>query len=132
MARKSNSKSRIGRVVFTPSVQRYRPVAMPRSTVSLLSPLQAYEDRRFFHPDRAMRPVVSFVRSASRVVAKQRVKFVQPSQTKAILAFDEPRRVIVCLRRRIRREVLHASGFAGSGRPMRKPRRNALSSISCR
>lgn len=131
MARKSKSKSRTRRVVFTPSVQRYRVRTMPLSAVSLSSPLLSMEDRRTFHPLRDLRPVASFVKSAARVVAKQRVNFPQPSQTKALLAFADPRRVLVCVRRRIRREVLHAKRIAGSG-GMRKPRRNALSSISCR
>lgn len=132
MARKSKSKSRTRRVVFTPSLQRYRVGAMPWSAVSTSSPFLVMEDRRTFHPLRDLRPVASFVKSAARVVAKQRVNFPQPSQTKAILAFADPRRVLVCLRRRIRREVLHAKRVAGSGKPMRKPRRNSLSSISCR
>lgn len=132
MARKSKSKSRTRRVVFTPSVQRYRVGAMPWSAVSTSSPFLVMEDRRTFHPLRDLRPVASFVKSAARVVAKQRVNFPQPSQTKAILAFADPRRVLVCLRRRIRREVLHAKRVAGSGKAMRKPRRNSLSSISCR
>ncbi|AZL83019.1 hypothetical protein [Apis mellifera associated microvirus 41] len=131
MARSSKSKSRSRRVVFTPSVQRYRVSAMPWNAVSV-SPsfLASYEDRRLYHPDRSMRPVVSFVKSAARVVARQRPSFRQPSQTKAILAFADPSRVLVCLRRSIRREVLHAKRIAGSG-GMRRPRRNALSSISC-
>lgn len=132
MARKSKSKSRTRRVVFTPSVQRYRVGAMPWSAVSTSSPFLVMEDRRTFHPLCDLRPVASFVKSAARVVAKQRVNFPQPSQTKAILAFADPRRVLVCLRRKIRREVLHAKRVAGSGKPMRKPRRNSLSSISCR
>lgn len=60
-------------------------------------------------------------------VSGRRSRFFLPS----IVAFSQPKRVLVCIRRSRRREVLHAKGVAGR-RGLRPPRRNYFSSISCR
>lgn len=105
------------------------------SVVRRARPSQALvlvEDRRTFYPTApALRPALSFSRkSHARVVAKQNPRFNQPSQTKAILAFAEPKKVLVCVRRKRRKEVLHAKGVAGR-RGLRRPHRNNWSGIRC-
>lgn len=77
------------------------------------------------------RPWASAPASASRQVAKQNPSFVQPSYTKAIVAFQDPQRVPVCVRRKQRKAVLHAKGVAGR-KGLRPPRRNLTSNYSCR
>lgn len=83
-------------------------------------PLRAFEDRRQWHPERWGRPVLGFKRAATRLVVPSSPG---PKLTHRI-AFLDPRRVIVCLRRKARREVLHALGKGGGGNPKRKPTSN--------
>lgn len=46
------------------------------------------------------------------------------------MAFQQPDQVIRCVRRKSRREVLHARGIAGN-RNLRPPRRNEFSDVKC-
>lgn len=96
-------------------------------------------DRRIFNPEkRFSRPAVRFSGRPARVIAPQARKarlarsrgFSSPFFTGASLAFANPRSVAVCVRRGVRREVLHAKGVAGS-RGLRRPKRNHFSSIRC-
>lgn len=114
------------------SAKRYPVVRMPRArvmpvqsvvSVSRVTPLRMLEDRRQWSPDtRMLRPVMSTVRSAKRIVTGQSLT--------APLRFADPRRVVVCVRRAIRREIMHAKGYAGSR--VRRPKRTPWSSISCK
>lgn len=52
-------------------------------------------------------------------------------QTKATVSFRVPEAVLICVRRKRRKEVIHALGVAGA-RGLRKPRRSEFSEISCR
>lgn len=47
-----------------------------------------------------------------------------------VYSFALPKTTVVCVRREVRKQVIHAKGVAG-GR-VRKPRRNRNSNISCR
>lgn len=137
MGRKSHNKKRIGR-----DVSIIASYSLPRSIVSRLSPsLIDIEDRRTFHPERDFRPARSFSKANHRLVLADKVSRTNadrfgrlrafPSQTKAIVAFDAPKKVLVCVRRQRRKEVLHALKKTGKV-GQRRPRRNWLSSISCR
>lgn len=98
-----------------------RQVSSPASLV--LSPLRLIPlgDGRFFHPSpRLFRPIPAAPRAAARIVAKG-----------TGLQFADPRRVLVCLRRKIRKEVLFAFGVGGQAGAKKKPRRNVASDISC-
>lgn len=154
MARRSRRVSRRGRDVSFIANQRLpRVVSSPfvvepglerefdfRVTPAVVD-LRSIEDRRRWHPERALRPALSFSGLAARtdVLVDRRpsrkaiaagFKF-QPLQTKAILGFREPDRVLVCVRRQARKEVLHALGKAGRGGG-RRGRRGWSSGISCR
>ncbi len=94
------------------------------------------EDRRTFHPDVNNRPI-AWTRNAHRLVVRDKTysKVRRPlpyqSGTKATVAFTDPKRVVVCVRRNQRKEVLHAlkkTGRVGQ----KRPRRNELSNISCK
>lgn len=133
------------------SARRLLPLSLsPLFTHNLLdsSPskeyLGLYEDRRQWHPVGSSAPARSFDRSRHRLTVvdrpiRHKVRsfrgFNAPralsSQTKAALAFSGPSRVLVCVRRQIRREVMHARGLAGQI-GFRRPRRTWLSEISCR
>lgn len=102
--------------------------------------LQEFEDRRLWHPEDPISPARSFttsrhrlslVDSPSRYQYSLKKNYRNLNQTKARISFVDPHRVLVCVRRKVRKEVMHALRHAGrSGQ--RKPRRNAYSSVSCR
>lgn len=128
----------------------------PRFSTVLLHQI---EDRRNFNPDGDFRPVRTISGSPaktprlqpnvnvrphkvpSHLVAKlygalyeaaskpQRRVYSDLKQTKARLEHVAPRSTIVCLKRKIRTEVLHATRKAGKGH--RAPRRNPTSDIHC-
>lgn len=109
------------------------PVALPR--LSRLSPLLSlYDDRRRFHPAPvAMRPAFSFQKAASRIVPGRnpvRVAKAYSYKVPATLAWADPSKVMVCVRRKIRREVLSALGVAGAT-GLRKGKHGPLSGIAC-
>lgn len=48
------------------------------------------------------------------------------------VGFQYPWQVLICIRRRRRKEVIHALGHAGAGKPrQRRPRRNFYSEVRC-
>lgn len=57
---------------------------------------------------------------------------VEPSgPTGAFYSFAVPQQVMVCVRRKQRKEVMHALGHAGSRKKQAKPKRNETSYIRC-
>lgn len=116
-----------------PTPHRFDPVSYKTNKLAfdLVRDLRLIEDRRTFYPGK-VRPVVSIsVGAPARLRIKQNPRFNAPSQTKGIVAFQQPDRLPVCVRRHTRREVLFAKGVGGSKKPQRKPRRNAFSDVSC-
>lgn len=107
-----------------------------------LFPLTEIEDRRRHDPDGYYRPAKDLMgRIAPLSVSADRRK---PSKYQYSLkksypslfeptfqTFKYPRKVLICMRRKARKEVLHAFKKTGR-RGQRKPRRNWYSSISCR
>lgn len=110
--------------------------------------LRAIEDRRRFHhpssllrrPRSSFRPYrrphpLTLSTRPSRLLVNDALPYSQALFTapasRPRLAFQAPKRVLVCIRRQQRKEVLHALGKAGrSGQ--RRPRRSELSEISCK
>lgn len=141
--RRSNKKNPVERDnTFHPPIAKRR---------LLRQNLQVYEDRRFHYPS-PVRPVFAEPRYASRLVIpdvsfsdrlKQLRHLNRNNGSKSYrentisltprIAFAEPKRVAVCVRRHRRREVLHALGIAGGkGAGLhRKRRRNEWSDVSC-
>lgn len=136
------AKKRTGRDIITSLSQpyRYRPVphVLRPPSVSYktnMFALSLIEDRRTHYPGLSpyKRPVVSeAVGRPARLKLIQNPRHRQPSYTKALVAFAEPDKLPLCIRRRVRKEVLHAKGVAGSKKPQRKPRRNEFSDVSCK
>lgn len=105
--------------------------------------LRSIEDRRTWHPEGINRPARLFHAPSARFRQIER-PYRRPNEAvrsaaftafksfaPAGIAFQNPSRVLICVRRNIRREVLHARGVAGrSG--LRPPRRSWSSGISCR
>lgn len=106
--------------------------------------LRQYEDRREFHPQGKQRPARSFnsFHHRLRVAGIPIVEVARPAgyQQNFItdnfealpykVGFVQPKRVLICVRRKIRREVMHALKFAG-GTGQKKPKYNHYSSVSC-
>lgn len=125
-----SSKSKGGRV-HIPNANRM----LPRLSVSPLLDLRLLEDRRLYHPLQSFAPPIATVRKAVRVVdrarksarSKNKILFNHPGT----LTFSDPDKVVICVRRKRRKEVLFAKKKAGKT-GQRKPRRNYWSSISCK
>lgn len=109
-----------------------------------------YEDRRRWHPEGANalpRSMVQF----KNIISERPPNFVgdeiynprtgeliytkgsQLNQTTFKpwkMAFDNPWKTIICLKRKMRREVIHAMGFAGKAQS-KKPRWTQFSFVRC-
>lgn len=141
MARRRRRNNYRRRRVTPDNTNRRLPISV--HSVPYSSDLRRYEDRRTWHPDGNNRSAKSFNNQNHRlrVVDKQyKRRRIDPqtnkhykigSQTKATVAFDAPEKVLVCVRRKIRQEVLHAIGKTGK-KGQRKPKFNQYSNISCR
>lgn len=117
----------------------YKPIDRFRKTVLSL------EDRRTYQPSNVIRSAASFAgRHSARIIPtslRRAAKFAHGSAVNLPdllqghvperLSFFKPSNIPICLRRKIRREVLHAFRIAGrSG--IGPPRYNEYSHISCR
>lgn len=120
--------------------------AMPTSTLRVLPdlapPLYEVEDRRTFWPEefdetsfepaRRLSGAPARLSYPSRAARRQSGRRASRLDTfSPVIAFQDPSRVLICVRRQARREVLHARGFYGRS-AMRAPHRNVYSSVSCR
>lgn len=129
---KKRSESRysvVGREVSNTFARR----SLPLSRISVRD-LRPIEDRRDFHPDYDHRAPKSYPSYRTHV----RVKSYQPvnlsSDTYQAVPwrteFVKPQEVITCVKRKIRREVLHALLVAGK-RGLGRPHYNLFSKVSC-
>lgn len=132
--RRQNENNQLGRDVNNIANRR-----LPRSTIKIYrrrEPLTVYEDRRKWHPEGTRAPARSFssTRHRLRAVLPKRVQgtFSLSSLYSPPIAvgFREPNRVLICVRRQIRREVLHAKRIAG-GSGFKKPKYNEYSRVRC-
>lgn len=137
---KNRSNSRGRRVILNNANNLLLPAPMPLNRVSMqglktLPSLSVYEDRRSYHPIGLNAPARSFSRSRHRLkvshAAPRSKALSSPTTFTSHIAFQSPSRVLVCVRRQRRKEVIHALGKSGrSGQ--RRPRRSEYSSISCK
>lgn len=149
MARRSNSRrrrvtyrqARRGASVTAKPPRGLHSVSLTKSKpLGYLDPgrvpslnLSHYEDNRQWKPATLFRSSRRIGGAPARLAAPTSLppsafNFYSPP---SIVAFREPRRVVVCIRRAIRRQVLHAFSIAGRG-GLARPRRTASSSISCK
>lgn len=102
-------------------------------------PLLEVEDRRLFSPPGAAAPPLDYpsARTVSGSLARLRSSTKRPARPgrvdtfSPVIRFDTPGRVNICIRRAKRKQVLFAKNFYGKSK-MRRPKRNAYTSISCR
>lgn len=117
-----------------------RPVPFG-NVISPLSrvPLIVYEDRRSFNPEGFSAPARSFNTSRHRLDVP-RVRKASPSVRKSLRSFSPslpiavgfkvPSKVLICVRRKVRKQVLHALKKTGR-RGQRSPRFSDYSRIHC-
>lgn len=105
------------------STRRVRVAPIVQNPVVALTEI---EDRRSYRG-----PVRSISGAKYSLVAHQPKKQLNRPRMKVPyqVAFSNPRSLMVCLRRSIRKRVIHAIGKAGRGN--RRGRRNAYSNIRC-
>lgn len=155
MSRISNRSGRRGTSDSNYTANRRLPVPSSRSYVSPspsrlgYSSLQLFEDRRRWDPAGPNAPARSFStprhrltlvdRSTPRKINYSSTPYASSpfatgmSQTKATIAFAEPRRVLLCVRRQQRKEVLHALRKTGPGSgASRYDNWNEYSNVRCR
>lgn len=102
----------------------------------VVSPVVIPGDRRMWHPaPRMIRPIATFSRrDQSRIIVKKS-SAVAPARNDTYsdfrVGFAVPRKVGVCVRRKQRKEVLHALKYIGKGSRARRHRWNDLSRIDC-
>lgn len=96
------------------------------------SVLRMIEDRRQYHPLQFFRPARKI---SGHPVSPVRIRKAPPRKGEAFLAhrlnFAEPNRTLICVRRKQRKEVLHALKKVGRGRGRGAKRRNWYSNIGC-
>lgn len=95
-------------------------------TSRISTPLQQISDRRIFHPDRLVRNAVSTLNAPHALAVANPYSRKLSSNVR----FQNPHKVLVCIRRKIRKQILFAKGGAGS-RKMRRPTYNYYSSVRC-
>lgn len=115
------------------------------------SVLSQFEDRRTWHPQGVFAPAKSIVESYPRMMELPpefapswparfpdvprridfRPKVLEQAQLQPMkYGFANPLKVIICLKRKIRKEVLHALGIAGKT-GFKTPTYNAYSRVRC-
>lgn len=102
----------------------YRPLSRVSSVVR--SDVSSYEDHRLFTPaEKALRST----RRVSQIVThRPKAGSRRASQLPWALSFKDPTHAIICVKRKMRREVLMAKGKGGANS---RPRRRSTSNIWC-
>lgn len=123
---------------LNPSVIKIVPVV---ETIRHTSPTayREIEDRRTYHPQRAQRPARSIDKPVHRLVITKGPEHPptrKPSQAKLSalphrVQFQAPKKVLICVRRQARKEVLHALNKTGKGARARQRHQTPYSRIKC-
>lgn len=92
--------------------------------------LHQIQDDRSWHPKPQIKPAGALKRSATRLVVPKPTKASPRSALPHQVAFSAPKHVLVCIRRRMRKQVLFAKRLNRKGSGSRK-HRTAWSEIKC-
>lgn len=124
------------RSLLRPPQQTYsvQPIVHHTSPSSTL--LSDIEDRRTYHPDGPSRPARSLDRPTHTLVLPVHPKNVNKSRAglsalPKTVQFQAPKKVLVCIRRNQRKQVLHALKLTGKGSKARRHRKTEYTSIRC-
>lgn len=111
-----------------PAFDLVQPWPVSSSNTAVRSILLEVEDGRTFNPDIVRKP--RSTRSwRPRLAVPMPGRSLSPGYGLSKVAFKYPRKIAVCIRRKIRKGVLMATGKGGGKH--RRPRRNKYSSIWC-
>lgn len=97
-------------------------------------PLLPVEDGRLFHPHRPLARSLSGTRALLKHYERPQARSKQQSRFTPFVGFQNPAKVITCVRRKSRKEVLHALQIRGGSGNIRKKHKNRLtykSEIRC-
>lgn len=125
---KSKSGRRNAAIISTATRSVSPPSSIRRSTVLNLRPI---EDRRTYHPLGEVRPARKLSGHAVSPVRVKRGPKGKPMKSALLshrIQFVDAKRVLICVRRKVRRAVLIARGAGGS---RKKKHRNYYSGVSC-
>ena len=104
-----------------------RPIVTPPPP----KPLRLLEDRRTFHPDKMTRPAGAVTKKATRLRAGRSSSISRPhGPLPHHVGFSIPKQVAICIRRKIRKQVLFAKNKTRKGSGSRR-NRNEWSDIVC-
>lgn len=115
------------------------PPAVAEPSVTNLADV---EDGRLWHPDPEQGALTIGGRFAQVVVHKRPIVSRSNTiwsasglpvgvQVPVGVRFESPLKVITCVRRKVRRQIMFATGRSGKGVKKRQPRRNWRSNVSC-
>lgn len=113
-------------------------------------PINLYEDRRQYHPEGVYRPARSLVEARPRVVdiggdvdgeifhprtgeliyTRKAYNPARVMMSVGNFHFKDPWKVFICLKRKMRKEVMHAFGYAGKT-GFKKPKYTQYSKVRC-
>lgn len=130
MSKRRKRKSLVGRDILKPIPIAKR--SLPRQSIRTLNQVLldiarlTGQDQRRFTPNKHIIPT----RTVSGIPASTQISPLHTPLRKARERFTTPKTVTVCIRRKQRKEVLHAIGKSGKNRG-RRYRRTQWSSISC-
>lgn len=130
MASKSKNRTRDD---LTSLVTPLRSVSVLKPTrFDYVSKLTEVEDRRLFSPEIDPPARSIHTRSATQLVAPRKAQRVHGRSTVPnAVGFARPREVVICIRRKQRREVLHAL-LRKTGRGGKRARWSEWSHINCK
>lgn len=125
----------------SPISNRRLPFAVTTHQKFGFTNLRTFEDRRTFHPEGPIRPALRFSgvparlrlrRSLTRRSRPQKnFSGLRPESGRSLVAFRDPDRVLICVRRKMRREVLFAKRKTGRG-GQKPPKYSWFSKVTCR
>lgn len=135
MAKSKQNKNRRRRV--TPNnAKRSLPTSNNYQSANILSrhltPLTQFEDRRTYHPDSIARNATSFFSNAHSLqvpIGKTGRELLEKFPSSRV-GFTDAKNVLICVRRKQRKEVLHALKKTGKT-GQKAPRRSFYSDIQC-
>lgn len=128
---RSRSSSKARRVTSSNANRRLPSLSNSPRQLDLEAYLNEIDDRRTFHPAGPARNAVSFHSSTHTLVIPPTTQHPTRSvDVPAGVAFQAPHDVLICVRRKQRKEVLHATKKAGKS-GQKRPRRNYYSEILC-
>ena len=138
MARRNRNRRRVASANAKRSLPSSYRDTLPRSTVfDVKNQLFLFEDRRSFNPESIYAPARSFSKTRHRLIIPRVAKAPARGRPKQLelfppahIGFRAPEKVLICVRRKMRKEVMFATGKAGKA-GQKKPRRNEYSEVHC-